>query len=635
MKKYVFAIIGCFALCAFSFALSQKAVLKMEMLDGKTNTKSVSLERQADGAMRLRIPIAEIDRNTRDICVYTDDFTAQKGDNGYYIIPSVSKGMLGKFKYDNGRNVFPQPEMKFYGIKKNSGTYIAIVKGLSLEYSMIVSVKDGEYKIAPRFEISRIDFDPYEDLVVDFYELDAQNGNYVGICKKYRDYQVSRGEIVPLSERVKNNPQLKNTVESIFVRIKMANNKRPKSNFSANDPKWDTMKHELNIMHTFDSVKDIMTKMYDLGVKKADVCFVGWQTGGFDGYFPDLFPVEERLGGEAKMKEAISYGKSLGYNMTTHINNHNYYKRAKRWSEKDVSWNKKGEPRVYTVWPGGKAYYSCYQVICDRIIDSDIEHLKAMGLNAPQHVDVSTANKPTPCCNPLHPANREIQRQYHIKIAEKYRKAFGGFTSEAGIDHDASVLDYALYTSNLLAELKAKNKVVVDCMLEKEVYPIWQIVYHGYILSNPEWLTIDAYLLPEGHDYRLKLIECGGRPTFYWTNYKGDLNGIKEAYLDYEKLSYLQYYTIEDHRQIENKVFVTTYSDGSETVVNYSDRDIEYKDEVIRRHSWKLFKGNMKTVKDGVNDAAESVKNAAQEAAETTKDGVKKAYKSILDWWNN
>jgi hypothetical protein len=51
-------------------------------------------------------------------------------------------------------------------------------------------------------------FDPYEDLVVDFRALEENDANYSGMARAYRAYQLGRGEVTPLRERVKGNPQL-------------------------------------------------------------------------------------------------------------------------------------------------------------------------------------------------------------------------------------------------------------------------------------------------------------------------------------------------------------------------------------------------------------------------------------------
>lgn len=553
--------------------------------------KEYKLEKRPDGAKRLRIPVCDIARGTKRIFISAAEFTANKGDKGYFIIPTLDYGNQAFFKHDNGEKMYVL-QMPFWGVKTKKRTYVAIAKGMPLEMCVVMQVKDGVHKLMTRYNISSINFDPYEDIVIDYYRLRGKDADYVGMAKKYRQYQLDRGEVVPLKKRVKGNPALKYTVDAPFIRIKMAHNKHPKGGLSFNDPKWDTMKHELNIVHTFDGFMDVMTKIHEAGVKEADMCFVGWQVNGFDGYFPDLFPVEERLGGEAKMREAIKLGKSFGYHMTTHINNHNMYKRAKGWSDEYVSKNRKGEPRTYVVWPGGQAYHTCFQTICDRYMDSDIAHLKDMGQNAPQHVDVTSAIMPTPCCDPLHPNNRKQMAQHQIRLGEKYHAAFGGFTSEAGFDHVAKVLDYALYTSRIEFTKRVNPKAYEKSLTEEELLPIWQIVYHGIILSNVDWYTIDCYLKPKGDEKRLKFIECGGRPTFYWTTYKkqSDIDGIAEAYREYVPMRYLQYEFIDRHEKLADKVVLVGYSDGSEVVVNYSDKPFEYLGKSVPARDYLLYK---------------------------------------------
>ena len=39
------------------------------------------------------------------------------------------------------------------------------------------------------------------------------------------------------------------------------------------------------------------------GIDKAEFCLVGWNVSGHDGRFPQLSPVEERLGGEKKLRK--------------------------------------------------------------------------------------------------------------------------------------------------------------------------------------------------------------------------------------------------------------------------------------------------------------------------------------------
>jgi hypothetical protein len=590
MKK-IFVVISSFVLTFASVAV-ESVVVRTVYNSGKIESKTVSLEKQKDGAYRLSIPVVELSKDINFIDVHTDDAQAKKGDDGYWVL---SDGRSGRFYRTYGHLVERRNPMPLYGVKKGDSAFVGIVKGLKYEFEMHIDVEEGNYTIYPRFLIKGIEFAPYEDLIVDYYNFKGKDANYSSMGKAYRKYQLDRGEVQPIRERAKKYPTLAYTADTMFVRVKHGFKAMSKIEHQTeeNEP-------ELNVSYTFDDFMKITRDLKSAGIDKLEMCFVGWHRGGFDGRFPDLFPVEPKFGGEAKMREAVKVGKELGYHMTTHINNHNMYKRAKGWSDEFVSKNRKGEPRTYVYWPGGQAYHTCFQTICDRYMDKDIAKLKDMGMNAPQHVDVTSAIRPRPCCDALHPNNRKQQAQHQIRLGEKYRKIFGGFTSEAGFDHCAKVLDYALYTSTAskgkafveATEKRLKRKMYNPPMVEFEILPLWQIVYHGIILSNVDWYTIDCYLKPKGHKWRLKFIECGGRPTFYWTKYKkqSDIDGIAEAYREYVPMRYLQYEFMDRHEEISKNVFLTGYSDGSEVVVNYTKKPFEYKGQTVSPRDYKLFK---------------------------------------------
>ena len=160
---------------------------------------------------------------------------------------------------------------------------------------------------------------------------------------------------------------------------------------------------------------------------------------------------------------------------------------------------------------------------------------------------------------------------------------FGGFASEGAGDFAAEYLDYALYVAFPKSE---------DEMLDEEI-PLWEIVYHGIVLYNP---TTDTVNYPVKSEYRhLKLLEYGGRPSFYFYSkfmvggssddwlgkedmicntdeqLKSNVEKIANAYNEYKKLSRLQYEFIEKHIKLENGVYKTTYSDGTSIIVNYND----------------------------------------------------------------
>ena len=596
MKKLILSVMIWGAVLSLGAAVDKVKVITTYVDKRPAEEKVMELQKQPDGAMRLYIPIRDIAKGTDVIEIRPDFAKAKKGEDGYAIF---TPNQACSYTQENGRVEQRRMALGVTGMKTERDTFAAIHKGLRYEYSTVLEAKDGKYEMYYRFLINEMYFDPYEDIIIDFYPLHGEEANYVGMAKVYRKYQLDRGEVKPLRERIKGNPALKYAAETVFVRIKHGGKPRVKEiehQTPENEP-------EVKVYNTFDDFMDIMRKMKAAGVEEASMCFVGWNSGGFDGRFPDIFPVEEKFGGEKKMREAIELGKSFGYRMNNHVCNTDFYRIAKRFNEDDIAKTPDGKLRPYAHMAGGRAYNPCFQRVCDRIVDDDYKGLKDLGMNGIQHVDVTSAISPYPCHDPRHPINRKQCAEYQIKIGEKARKYFGGFSSEAGYDHVAPILDYALYTSTFYwrkdNEEKGRwKKLKGHNMWDQKIIPFWQVIYHGIILSQPDWQTIDYTMYPKGHERRLKFIEFGGRPTFYWMNYKKvGVAPIKEAYDEYQPMKYLQYEYMDDHREISKDVFLTVYSDGSEVVTNYSQSDYAYKGETVPSRDYKLFKAEKKSEK--------------------------------------
>lgn len=148
-----------------------------------------------------------------------DDASAKKGDDGYWVL---AEGFFGKFTRDDGFYELRRNKIPIYGVKKGDEAFVAIVKGLRWEYSSCVKVADGKYTIFPRFHISQIGMPIYEDIVIDFTYFKGENADYSAMGRAYRDYQLSRGEVLPLKERIKGNPRLAYSVDSPFLKFRMA-----------------------------------------------------------------------------------------------------------------------------------------------------------------------------------------------------------------------------------------------------------------------------------------------------------------------------------------------------------------------------------------------------------------------------
>ena len=579
-----------FAACALAQSDFDSVEVAITKTDGSKTKSTRSLEKQKDGAYRLCIPTYELTRDIVDIDIFGNFAKAKKGEDGYFIMPPNS---IGSFKLDNGRIEQRRMGLPIFGMKTPRGAYVAIVKGLRFEFSGIVEAKGGNYIQYPRFHIKGIEFAPYEDLVVDFYKLEGKDADYCGMGRAYRKYQLDRGEVKPIKERIKTSRSLKYTTESIFMRIKHGT-KHPDRKYP-----FQTAENEpvIPVAMSFDGFMDKMREIHSRGMKNVEMCFVGWNIGGFDGRFPDLFPPEPKFGGEAKMKEAIALGKKLGFQMTNHVCNTDFYRVAKRFDEYAISKTEDGILRKYAFMSGGQAYNPCFQVVCDRYVDEDYEGLNKLGFTCgTQHIDVTSAIMPYTCHDPRHPCTRKQTADYQNKIGEKCKKYFGGFSSEAGYDHVARTLDYVLYTNTFFRHkaMQHKWKSKPNPMFDDRTVPLWQIIYHGIILSNSDWDTVDFYQplkqIPECTVWRrLQFWEYGGRPSFYWYNGKY-MDEIQKVYERYQPMVYLQYEFMDNHCEISKGVFLTRYSDGSEVITNYNKTPFTYKKHTVPAEDFILVR---------------------------------------------
>ena len=592
MKKLLLAFL--IAGAAVPASAFETAAIRVKKIDGTVTEKTVPFEKQKGGFYRITVPVKDTTRDMEYLDVIADQAVASKGEKGWFVL---GDGTWGEFTQNDGfYSRFGLNHMPIFGMQNPRGTFAAIVKGLVYEHLPTIEAVGGVYKVFPRFYIKKMCFDAYEDIVVDFYPLVGDQADYSGVAKVYRDYQLGRGEVRLLRGRAKDNPELAYAADSMYVRVKHCRKKADPKN-PAHRMQTPETEPPMEIFHTFDDLADIMKRMKAGGIDKAEMCSVGWNIGGHDGRFPQYFPVEEKIGGEARFRAAIDTAHKLGYQITCHINQFAMFFISNRWNENDVAKRPDGSLMAFALQPSGIPHLPCFERVWHLWVKDDFRQIAALGIKGMFHIDVTSMVNPYPCCDPHHPITRQQTADYQNKIGEYARKIFGGLASEGGADHVAKTLDYALYIWNYPAWQDNPKK------LGSKLVPLWQLVYHGIILSNPYYSTIDA-LYPKiystsdqrkAYDYLgdtetrwLKVIEFNGRPTFYYTDYK-DLKPMKRSYDEYQPLKHLQYHLMTHHSEIVPDVFVTRFENGEEIVVNYSKEAFAYKGTAVPSRGYKLF----------------------------------------------
>ena len=108
-----------------------------------------------------------------------------------------------------------------WGMKTPSSAFWANVRTYRFDYQFRVEVKNGNYEVFARFDIENVRkwFEPYNDIVVDFNLLSGEDANYSGMGRGYRKFQLERGAVRTIKDRIKDFPELDYLCDAIVVRI--------------------------------------------------------------------------------------------------------------------------------------------------------------------------------------------------------------------------------------------------------------------------------------------------------------------------------------------------------------------------------------------------------------------------------
>lgn len=597
MKK---TMIGCVvALCGVWTAAAWDLTVDVTTADGRTTQTVVPLETK-DGRAVFRMAKEKLPAHVKSVRLSAPRWTQPVGTDGYWV---NSDGELGTFRAraKDGTRRSARPHMPFFGIVSPQTSFVAIVKGMPFHYSFSVALKNGVY--TPSMAYDWLMGDVYEDLEVEFVDLTGDAANYAGMARVYRDYQLARKAVEPLNVRAKKQPLLDYMAQWPEVRVRQAWKPVPSPN-----PE-QTVKDEPAVkpVITFDRFKEIADAFKRHGIGGAEFCLVGWNVGGHDGRWPQVFPVEPSLGGEAKLKEAVRHAQNLGYHVVAHCNHRDAYLIADSWDAEFIcDKNADGSlQRPRTTWGGGRMYRICPKRAYEKFALQQMPMVRAMGFKGLHYLDVYSCVGAEGCSDSRHPLNLREGVAYTGHILQLARDTFGGVASEGSYDQNAGQLDYVLYVS-FARPFEAKTYAgLVDRLV-----PMFQLVYNGVILSNPFTTTVNATI--KGRASELKTIEFGARPSFYFyanfltpgkgRNWMGDIDlecgtdarleasvaAIRRGVDAYAKLWKLQYVFMDGHDELAPGVYRTTYANGAKVYVNYNKAPASVDGVTVGAEDWLL-----------------------------------------------
>lgn len=581
-----------FCACAPS-AFCAQIELTCVSANKQVEKRSLSVEPDSAGVITVSLRQADLPPGLDTLTVLPDFATAHRGEAGYFVMPN---GELGTFHEQNGertaRNSMPMP---VFGMKNPRACFVAIVTGMPYDFTLLTRAKEGVYSIAPRFEFGGRP--PHENIVIEYHLLTGDQADYSGMARAYRSHQLRKKACLPLRDRLPNNPELAYATKSLEVRIRLGWKPMPtpvETQTLATEP-------PMKVAVSFDRVGEILDEFKRQGIDRAEVCLVGWNQKGHDGRFPQVFPVEEQLGGEPKLRSLIQKARSMGFQMVCHTNSSDAYLIADTWDAEYVIKKPDGALSTHAVYSGGRMYDVCPQRAFERFTPKELRSIADLGFRGLHYIDVLTVVQPRPCFDPRHPLNRNQAARWVGKLMGEAQTVFGGSASEGGHDFCCGNLDYALYASIV----PPKPHPMVDRFV-----PFWQLVYHGIILSNPFPPTCN-YTLKDPAT-RLLLNEFGGRPFFYfYSNYRDNNDAwmgqedltcespqslaasvakIKEGYAEYASLAYLQTEFMDRHESVAPDVYRVIYSNRDEILCNYRNEPFPCGDRTIPPLSYVLVR---------------------------------------------
>ena len=542
--------------------------------------------------------------NATSVTVTADEFGALAGDDGFYIIPrsiSILGDMLIKFteREDTEHSCF-RPIMCVSSVKTDK--FCGLVRfEQNYRTGFIASVKDNRYSFGVTYSFSDTDnavYDkPYDDIRIEIIPLPHAKtaGDF---AKAERELRIAREEITTLKEKCKREV-VEYSRKHPVVRIRMGWKQSPspyKHQHKDNEPM-------MHVAVTFARVRDIADALKKEGVEGADLQLVGWNKSGHDGCFPQLFPVEESLGGEAELRKTIEYVKSLGYRISLHTNLIDSYELADCFKWDDVCVRQDGKYLQRGDYSGGYAYIVCpkKQYKNNKM---HMKQLKDLGLNGVHFTDVISIVMPDVCHNENHPCSTKDGIAISQKIMRETRETLGAFSSEGAYDFAVGELDYALYVC-FGDGFGATNIPICDAFI-----PFYELTYHGIILYNPMSPTVN-FTIKNARD-RLLFFMRGGRPTFYiYSRFKANgkdwmglvdltcdsneslektAKAIAKGERDYKDLADRQFIYMKDYTVLENGIEVAEYEDGVKFVGNFSKTDGEFEGRTVPAGDYVIIK---------------------------------------------
>ncbi len=328
----------------------------------------------------------------------------------------------------------------------------------------IDGIGGGQTSFSLRYRYTEVDpVDPIER-VVRFVPLRGENAGYAGMGRRMHKFVLAKAGRGTLAHRAEQNSDIAYAANSFVLKIIHA----CKDIGSVNGD------GELRVFTTCTDAAKQLAAIKDAGIDRLYVQLTGWNVEGHDGKWPTRFPVEPKIGGETALRELISAGKALGFQMQVHDNYIDLLKRSPEFDPDLCVGSVHGGPLKRGCWAGGINYAGWGLSYPPERLQGQMEKVKSLGVAGVYYIDAIGM--------PLEISYNEKHgpRRYRRACAEGIqriiragRDVFGSAGVENGYLYCATEADYI--GSPFLESPESPSSELVDVPV-----PLWFMAVKGH-----------------------------------------------------------------------------------------------------------------------------------------------------------
>lgn len=519
-------------------------------------------------------------KQNKQFIVFCDTFNATLGEKGFYLLPpNIRNAGAPLIRFSNkqeGETTITSPLLSFFGVSnKDFCGIVYIDRGYVASYK--AKLENGKYTLCVYFDLTNQLID--RDMTIKVIKL-LHFSDYNAMAKKARDYYISQ-RVPTLRERCQNRSAVDYARRHPLIRIRMGWKPVPPNEIHQtldNEP-------EMYVACTFKRVREIADELKKQGIEGAEISLVGWNVRGHDGRWPQIFPVDEALGGEKELKKTIEHCVAYGYVVSCHTNSMDHYEIADSFSYDNLTRKADGSTVTSGNWAGGVSLRACPKVQLE-YAKQDLPKVEKLGFKGLHYIDVLSIVDPDSCFSEEHPCSARETISCFNEIMKLSSELFGGFSSEGCMDFTYKHLDFSLY--NTFKLFPGTVQGITD-----ENIPLVELVTHGLLLSNQSSETVN-YSIKEKENFLTAILFCC-RPTFYfYSKFFSDgsawmgltdltcdtdeqlrvsVSAIKRAIESYTYFAKKQFIFMDRFVNHGNGVYEIAYEDGDRILVNYSHKD--------------------------------------------------------------